>query len=330
MKEQEIYLLITRYLANQTSTEENERIADWIAESAQHEQIFEDIKLLWQASAPKPNADVSGAFNKLRSKIGQETNKPVISHTTSRIKWYAIAASVVAILTFSGLLFYHFGSSPTSTQFKEVVTTAGQKKKIRLEDGTAVFLAPQSTLRFPGHFSSQRNVELRGQAYFEVSKNPHRPFVVHTASLDVQVLGTHFNVSSYQNQNATKVSLLEGKVKVTISDNGLDEYLLSPGQELAVNHINHQVYRYALDSLAVKGWMSNTLIFKNEKLVEAAHKIEQMYGVRIVFADQATAETNLYARFGNEPLQNVLETIAASGNITYHIEGNKIYFTLKH
>jgi transmembrane sensor len=326
--EQDIYLLITRYLANQTSTEESERLADWIAESAEHEQTFEDIKSLWQASAKNITA-VTGPLNKFKSRIKEEEHTTVWSIAGRSAKWYAIAASAILFFAFSSLAIYQYINS-SSNKVYSVAAAAGQKKLIKLEDGTAVYLAPQSTLKYPEHFGSSRTVELQGQGYFEVSKNPHRPFIVHTANLDVQVLGTHFNVNNYQNQVFTKVSLLEGKVKVSIPDDGLNEYLLSPGQELAFNHTNHQVYRYALDSMAVKGWMTNTLVFNNEKLADAAHKIEQMYGVKLVFADQATAETGLYAKFRNEPLNVVLETIAASGNIIYHTEGNKVYLNLKH
>jgi transmembrane sensor len=328
LEEQDIYLLITRYLANQTSTEESERLADWIAESGEHEQTFEEIKSLWQAST-KNITTVTGPLNKLKSRIKEEEPTTAWSIAGRSAKWYAIAASAILFSAFSSLAIYQYINSPSNKVYS-LAAAAGQKKLIKLEDGTAVYLAPQSTLKYPEHFGSSRTVELQGQAYFEVSKNTHRPFIVHTANLDVQVLGTHFNVNNYQNQGLTKVSLLEGKVKVSISDDGLDEYLLGPGQELALNHTNHQVYRYTLDSMAVKGWMTNTLVFNNEKLADVARKIEQMYGVKLVFADQATAETGLYAKFRNEPLNVVLETIAASGNIIYHIEGNKVYLNLKH
>lgn len=327
MEEQEIYTLITRYLAKKTTTEESERIADWIAESAESEQTFEDIKQVWHATKSQLTSDSSVPLRKLKNRIAQANAKPGEKFKKLRVKWVAVAASVILFAVMGSLTKQWY--LRTLNQRLTVSTSAGQQRKVLLEDGTTVYLAPQSTLTYPGHFDVKRTVELHGQAYFEVSKNKHRPFIVHTAKLDVQVLGTHFNVNSYPNQSSTTVSLLEGKVKVSVPDNGIDEYMLSPGQELALHHASHQVYRYALDSAAVAGWMSNTLVFRNEKLAVAAKKIEQMYGVKIVFADQATAETNIYAKFKNEPLTSVLATIAVSGNITHHTEGNKIYLSLK-
>lgn len=327
MEEQEIYTLITRYLAKQTTTEESEQIADWIAESGHNEQIFEEIKLVWQATKSASDANLSVPLNKLKSRIAQESAKSGKKVRKLSLKWFTIAASVMMFAVLGGLAIHWYWR--TSNKLLTVTASAGQKRKVLLEDGTTVYLAPQSSLKYPDHFALKRTVELHGQAYFEVSKNKHRPFIVHTAKLDVQVLGTHFNINSYINLPSTTVSLLEGKVKVSVPDDGIDEYMLSPGQELTLNHANHQVYRYALDSASVTGWMSNTLVFKNEKLAVAAKRIEQMYGVKIVFADQATAETNIYAKFKNQPLTSVLATVAVSGNISYHTEGNKIYLSLK-
>jgi transmembrane sensor len=330
LEEQEIYLLITRYLSNQTTTTESEQLADWIALSLANEQTFEEIKIVWQASYKKTDAHLPLALSVLKEKMRAAENTSVVKKRIFNMNRYAVAASVTAAFFAFAFLLYRYTTN-TDTLLLTQITKAGQKKTIVLTDGTKIYLAPQSVLKYPAEFADGRRVvELQGQAYFEVSKNPHRPFVVHTEKLDVQVLGTHFNVNSYKNQNSTAVSLLEGKVKISIpDDNAPNEYFLEPGEELSLNHINHQIYQYALDSIAAKGWMTNTLIFKDIKLADAAKKIEQMYGVKVVFANQATADTRLYATFKNDSLKNVLQTIAAIGNINYQTKDNKVYLTLK-
>lgn len=329
MEEQEHYLLITRYLSKQTSIEENEILADWIAASFENEQIFEEIKIIWQLSKEKEDVGASTALYRLKERISQTETDYNPDHQYRR-KWYAIAASVFGFLTVVGILAQYYATSYLQeTEYIQQITKAGEKKTFLLEDGTKVYMAPQSTVKYPAKFSkAKRILELEGQAYFEVSKNPHRPFVVHTSALNVQVLGTHFNVSSYKRQNLTTVSLLEGKVNVTLEEDTDDEYTLKPGQELSFNHLSHQVYQHMLDSTAATGWMTNTLVFKDEKLSDAAKRIEQMYSVKIVFADQATADARLYAKFKNDSLKNVLETIQSAGNIDYRIEANRVYLTL--
>lgn len=329
MEEKESYLLITRYLSQQTTTEESGRLADWIAASAANEQLFYQIKAVWQAAEPAAHQEkVSGALKQLKNRIAA-AEATVAVQPLRRVKWYAAAASLVAALLISGIGYSYYTKNHTAS-FMQQVTLAGQKKTFKLEDGTLVHLAPQSSLQYPAVMEAgQRTVILKGEAYFEVTKNPHRPFIVHTTALDVQVLGTHFNVKSYKSTNLTTVSLLEGKVKVTLSEEeGRDEYLLRPGQEISFNHLNHRVYQHEFDVISATGWMTNTLVFKNDRLADAAEKMEKIYGIRIVFADAATADTRLYASFENESLINVLETIKAAGNVAYSISGNKVYLTL--
>jgi transmembrane sensor len=327
LEDKENYLLITRYLSQQTSTEENEYLADWISATAANEQIFYEIKHVWLLSKPGVRPDSDTALNKLKQKIAQ-TEDHVVVKQISPAKWYALAASVTALIIL--LIHARYNQYQPDQQVIHQVTKAGQKKKVRLDDGTIVHLAPQSSLSYPLALNkNKRLVELKGEAYFEVAKSPHRPFVVHTTDMDVAVLGTHFNVRSYKSNILSTVSLLEGKVKVILPGDGeKDDYLLKPGQELSYNHHNHRVYQHKFDAEQVTAWMSNKLIFKNDRLADAADKIETIYGIKIVFADQATADTRLYASFENESLVNVLETIKTAGNVAYTIAGNRVYLTL--
>lgn len=326
MEEKESYLLITRYLLQQTSIEENESLVDWIAASSANEVLFEDIKTVWLLSKAGPQPHTDRALLKLKLKIQEKGSTQTVKLNTG-FKWYWMAASIIGL----GIIFgagYQFLSRDTPVSSLKQFTKAGQKKVFRLDDGTLVYLAPQSALIYPSKLGNNtRVVQLTGEAYFEVSKNPHRPFIVHTAKLDVHVLGTHFNVRSPLAGNSTTVSLLEGKVNVTLKDDD-EKYALQPGQELSLNHINHQVYQHEFDPATVTGWMKNTLVFKNDKLAIAAEKINQLYGVKIIFADQATADTRLFATFKDESLINVMETIKATGNVAYRIDGNKVYLTL--
>lgn len=329
MEEKENYLLITRYLSQQTSTAENEYLADWIAASPANELIFQDIKTVWLRSKPIHHPGTERALLQLKSKINAAKPENTVKLKIAK-RWYGIAASFIGILILFTVGYKYLiiaGANDTLRQF----TKAGQKKTFRLDDGTVVYLAPQSSLSYPSRLDSKtRVVKLTGEAYFEVTKNLHRPFIVHTDKLNVHVLGTHFNVRSSANGNYTTVSLLEGKVNVTMTDDEEEEYALKPGQELSLNHLNHQIYQHDFDTAAVTGWMKNTLIFKNDRLAVAAEKINQLYGVKIIFEDQATADMRLYATFKNESLTTVMETIKATGNVAYRIEGNKVYLTLKH
>ncbi|WP_316779593.1 FecR family protein [Pedobacter antarcticus] len=330
---EEILLLITRHLAGKTSEQEENWLRGWKDSSSVNRQTFEEVKQVWLASYQRDDTAAIHAFQRLDKKMQAHKQQETCIATAgtspvSKSRRFALIASLTLIFIISGIFYkVYYPSEPVV--IKEF-TASGQKKEIRLPDGTKILLAPQSELFYPKDFTAEKRVvELQGEAYFEVSKNPHRPFIVRTATLDVQVLGTHFNVNSYKKNSITSVSLMEGKVKVLMAGDDGEEYLLAPGQELSLNKLNHQVYQHEFDEESTTGWMTNTLLIKNEKLGQVAEKISQLYGVKLIFADQATADTRLYARFKNESLLNVLETISATGNIAYRIERNKVYLTLK-
>ncbi|MDN3588527.1 FecR domain-containing protein [Pedobacter aquatilis] len=331
MEEKEIYLLITRYLQKQTTTEENEVLADWITDSAKNEQTFEEIKLTWQYTVFSKTEESADALTRLKSRIKLHEEENIAIKKLNPFMWKMVAASLAAIFIVSfGLYYFLKPSHAAKTEILMVSTRSGEMKNITLTDGTKISVGPKSILRYPAvSVGNERNLELDGEAYFEVSKNPHKPFRVKTADLIVKVLGTHFNVNAKKNQKVTTVSLLEGKVEVNLNGDKDDAYLLKPGQELSFDRSSLRMFQRSLDSVNVLGWMTKTLTFSNEKLSDAAVKIENMYGVKIIFADQATADTRIYAQFKGDKLEDVLTIICAPGNLEYRKQGNKIYINAK-
>lgn len=326
MEEKEIYLLITRHLSNQSTREENGFLASWIKASEDNEILFEEIRSVWLADL-QPGHEATEALARLKDRI--RTAEKVKPMRRNRLVYLSAAISVAAILVV--ILYRFIGQAPApGIPMLTVETGLKQKKSILLEDGTRIVLAPQSSLVYPSGFDgNQRVVQLQGEAYFEVSKNPHRPFIVRTSELNVKVLGTHFDVNSYADNNATIVSLLEGKVAVTIPGENSAEYILNPSEQLVFNHLDHRVARNSLDSSSTVGWMSNTLVFRNVRIADAAEKISKLYGVNVVLADAATADTRLYGTFTNESLEQVMETLEATGNIRYRIENNKLHISMR-
>lgn len=328
MEQQELYLLITRYLARQTSSEENERLATWLTASAENEQTFEQLKTLWQHSqTPAAPTETAAALRAVKARLAAPaapTPQPVLAGGRRKLRRTYLVGSLVliALLVITGLWVLRAPSTP-AVAYHTYRTAAGQRRALHLPDGSLVTLAPQSQLRYPAQFiGSTREVYLQGEAFFEVSKNAGRPFRVHSGTWVTQVLGTKFNVRAFPQTSQTAVSLVEGRVRV---QDAHDTYLLTPGQELLADRSTGRIYRKAFDEAKVTGWRTNKLVFKNEKLADVAGQIERLYGVKLVFADSATAEVKLWATFDNEPLTAVLEALELAGPISYRREGQVIY-----
>ena len=329
MESEETYLLITRYLARQTSSDENEQLATWVAQSPDHDRTFEQLKTLWQASQTPPTpATTAAALLRLKARLAaQQTpaaGRPLPLARRWRLAQRGQLAALLLVLFLSiGGSSYFFLKPAATLAYQLRQTRAGEQKTVRLPDGSRVTLAPQSRLRFPTTFSAaSREVYLEGEAFFEVSKNPHRPFRVHSGSWVTQVLGTKFNVSAVRGASQTAVSLLEGKVQVFDKQ---EHYFLAPGQQLRADCATGRIYRQAFNQAKVTAWRSNKLVFQNEKLADVAGQIERLYGVKLVFADPATAEVRLWATFDNEPLANVLAALKLAGSVEFRREGQVIY-----
>ena len=328
MQQEELYLLIARYLARQTSSDENEWLATWVAQSPENERTFEQLKTVWQASqTPAAPTETAAALGRLKARLAQPAELAVLAPPVRRW-WLRLARPAqlagLVVLLLSALSGVYFYTRPTPTlAYRVYRTPAGQPRRLRLADGSVVTLAPQSQLRYPAQFgAASREVYLEGEAFFEVSKDPRRPFRVHSGAWVTQVLGTKFNVSAVPGASQLAVSLVEGKVQVTDKQ---DEYLLAPGQQLRAERTTGRIYRQAFDRKQVLAWRSNQLIFKNEKLADVANQLERRYGVKLVFADTATAEVRLWATFDNEPLPRVLDALQLAGGLSYHREGQVIY-----
>jgi ferric-dicitrate binding protein FerR (iron transport regulator) len=333
LQQEERYLLIARYLARQTSSDENEHLATWVAQSPENERAFEQLKTVWQASqTPAAPADTAAALGRLKARLAQPALaiEPAPSPAPQARRWQLrlarpvqLAALLVLLVAVVGGAYFYARPTP-ALAYQVYRTPAGQPQRLRLADGSVVTLAPQSQLRYPTQFgAASREVYLEGEAFFEVSKDPRRPFRVHSGAWVTQVLGTKFNVSAVPGASQLAVSLVEGKVQVT--DNQTAKYVLAPGQQLRAERSTGRIYRQAFDRQQVLAWRSNQLIFKNEKLADVASQLERRYGVKLVFADSATAEVRLWATFDNEPLPRVLDALRLAGGLHYHREGQVIY-----
>ena len=332
MEQEKIYLLIARYLARQTSPDENEWLATWVAQAPANERTFEQLKTVWQAGqAPATPAATAAALHRLKTRLAlpAPTTEPP-TETVPRA-WrlrigrpMQLAALVLLLVSALGGTYFYSQREP-AVAYRQYRTPAGWPQQLRLADGTLVTLAPQSQLRYPAQFDGpNREVYLEGEAFFEVTKNPHRPFRVHSGAWVTQVLGTKFNVSAVRGAGQLAVSLIEGKVQVLDSQGS---YLLAPGQQLRTDRATGRIYRQAFNAAKVLAWRSSKLVFQNEKLADVASQLERRYGVKLVFADPATADVRLWATFDNEPLAAVLAALRLAGHLSYRQEGQTIYLS---
>ncbi|WP_316819289.1 FecR family protein [Pedobacter nyackensis] len=227
-----------------------------------------------------------------------------------------------------GDLLYTDGTGVESTKKDHVelasVMTAstprGGMYNVTLPDGTLVMLNAESSLTFPAAFVAKtRTVTLQGEAYFEVTKDKLRPFIVKSDGQTVEVLGTHFNVNSYKTNRSVKTTLLEGSVKVVGSG---QEVLLSPGQQ--ANLTNNQLHVKTVDPEEAISWKNGYFRFNDEKIQHVMEQIARWYNIEVVYKGTPTEEgfTGTISRTSN--ISDVLSMLERTKAVNFDIEGRRV------
>lgn len=210
--------------------------------------------------------------------------------------------------------------------YNEISVPRGKTFQLQLSDGTTVYLNSDTSLKFPVEFvqGQNRKVFLKGEAYFEVAKDAKHPFSVVSEDMDVRVLGTHFNVSSYPGTEPYAV-LVEGSVLVQDHPEPgqkADSLLIVPGQKACLT--NGSIKAREVDVNDYLGWMQGTLIFDNEPFKEIVTKIERRYNVTIHNQYQELEGVRFKGKFTNETILDLLNTFKESAGFDYTVEDNKV------
>ncbi|GGB18457.1 iron dicitrate transporter FecR [Puia dinghuensis] len=219
------------------------------------------------------------------------------------------------------------GPDEAGLYYNTIMTPRGGQYRVVLPDGSRVWLNSASSLRFPATFQgNERAVELTGEGYFEIEQNPHMPFIVNirTPSGDggrVNVLGTHFDIMAYPDEQTINTTLLQGAVAVS---KGELVTRLMPGQQAAFDSVNHQLRVKQVDTLQATAWKNGLFEFDNTDLTAIMRQLSRWYDIEIVYRvqpDKAPLGGNISK---NLDLADVLALLEASGTNHFKIEGKKV------
>ncbi len=218
-------------------------------------------------------------------------------------------------------------SSNENLVFNEIYVPYGQVFNLTLSDGTKVWLNAGTSLRFPQNLKSStqnRIVYLNGEAFFDVTKDEKRPFIVNAENLDIVVLGTQFNVSAYKTDGKIATTLVEGSVNVYEDSNPDTKVLLSPNYQAAFFKEKGTLTKTKVDTRIFTSWMENRLIIDNLSFEQIIDKLERTHNVSIVNQVASLNNEVFNGEFENERIETVLNIIASSTHFTYKIENNVI------
>lgn len=201
--------------------------------------------------------------------------------------------------------------------YNTISTPNGGQYNIVLPDGSKVWLNSASSLRFPSKFTGdERSVELSGEGYFEVAKNKDKPFRVKAGEANIQVLGTHFNINAYQNEDVLSTTLLEGSVKVV---NKGKSVIIKPGQQARLVKGQGGIAFSTVDINDVVAWKSGYFVFNNTDIHSIMRQLARWYNVDVEFKDSNIQETFAGRISKNKNLSEVLKVFETTGTIHFEI-----------
>ncbi|MEQ6121855.1 FecR domain-containing protein [Reichenbachiella sp. MALMAid0571] len=289
--------------------------------------IIESKKVLNQIYEFLPPEEFKQELEKFISIVEADKTTFIQPEKKRSFSYYAIAASVSAILLISLVwIFSHQLTQPSQkTEVVSIVersTERGQRSNLVLRDGTKIKLNAQSFLSYPKNFKKNlREVHVTGEAFFEVTKDEERPFIVHLGDLSLKVLGTSFNIRSYPDENKLKVSLATGKVEV--SRDGVVEASLTPNMEAVYDRFSNEITVSQFDPRLTLAWKEDIIRFKRANFTEIVNVLEKWYNVDISY-DESMAAKDFTGEFENMALEDILKGMQHTLNFDYKIRGKKV------
>ena len=324
MIESQIHNLVIKFLKKETTEGENEKILNWVSESNENRAEFRSIHETYHLSHLKQyqsEIEIEEAWNNLHRRMPQE---PIKNRKLNSKLFWRVAASVAIILAVGVSSFWsgrHLFNQ-RNNRIVKVEAPAGEKSKVLLADGTQVWLNSGSGLIY--NTSDPREVWLDGEAYFEVKKDKAHPFEVATSSgMKVTVLGTKFNLRTYDDEKNVETTLDEGKIVIT----GVNQYkpvVLNPGQQANYNLQNGKLVVRNVDGEVYSLWKNNVLRFSDISFAELAPRIERWYGVSIDLDSLVSNTDRFTMTIKTESLRELLNMMQLTSNFKYDINGDKV------
>ncbi|MDR6805290.1 ferric-dicitrate binding protein FerR (iron transport regulator) [Dyadobacter sp. BE34] len=313
---------LKKYLANECSDEERRLVNEW------YQQLDEP------ADEPFTDADQDRLYNRIKTYLS-ELRKSDEPATPVYGLWHYIGRIAAVFVVGLGLLYFLYQrqeeiAQQTAQPDGDVLTFVNEEHKILphlLPDSTVVWLHPGAKISHDHPFIV-REVLFSGEGFFEVKRDPSRPFVIHTGDLQTKVLGTSFNVRAIPGEGTVKVSVATGRVEVGNAQMK-ERVVLRPEQEVVFEpkskHL--EVLKVAEKDSDKELWQSASLVFNETPMKEVAERLMQTFHVKIGFADDGLADCRLKVDFTDQRLPEILDMIDTLLGSTYRMEGETI--TLK-
>jgi len=317
--------LIYKSFSGVLSTEEQNQLDNWLSKSDANQNEFYALKKTWQLSANfSKNIEVNldAEFAQLQHRIDahQKVNTKeaiVKTMTVPRKKsWWKPLSVAAAVLLLAGA-FFIFNQNPATAEMLAMETLEGEKKKVALADGSTVWLNENSKLTYPDAMNGdERRVILTGEAFFDITKNPSKPFIIDTRDAKVKVLGTSFEVRAMDDETKTEVVVKTGKVSLG-KKNELKPLILTKNQKGVYNNKTKGYVKSDVKNLNSISWQSQILDFNDVTLEKVIVDLENHFDIKVTLENQDLLKCKFNSVFIEKDQEHILTTISTLYKMTF-------------
>ncbi|MCW0482827.1 FecR family protein [Gaoshiqia sediminis] len=319
MPKKEKIRIILRQLNGEATPEEKDFFSQWLLAKPENFDLFIEIKKLWETPMSR---DLKFDDTKALMRINQATTRK------RQINWHhyatRIAAIVIILVTIGSIAFHRFVKVQPENVITENIklitktSSPGEQLRITLPDASVAHLNAGSTICYPEKFTGHsRDINLIGEAFFEVTKDSLRPFIVSSANITTTVLGTSFNIKAFNDQNIT-VTVATGKVKVeNMQEDMIGEIMLLPNEQASYNKNENRFTRQEVDARHYLAWTEGIIRFNNDDLQEVANMLERWYQVSIRLEVPRDEKIHIKGSYKDKKLYTILDGLSYMYNLSY-------------
>lgn len=304
MSDNRYWDLMSRYVSRDLSIEETEELLAWLGDDPERANMLKEFTDTWDATKNYPEdfeVDTKAGWNRLKNSLAvEEKVKPISAYTL-----IGLAASFL-LVAFTAFWFY---GNLNESDIIKVATSSGQSKELVLPDGSKVWINENSLISYSANLNAgnSREVKLEGEAFFDVAKNPDKPFNIETAGTTVHVLGTSFNVRQ-DNDGSTNVAVVSGKVSFKSSKNPKQELVLFAGDAGTISNEGY-AGKIKLENQNFLYWKHKQLVFDNTTLPEVFKTLENCYHVNFQLHDESLQNHRITTSFNQASLAEVVDVL---------------------
>lgn len=320
--EHHFYDLSVKVLNKKASAQEQEELQNWLDQDPQHQQQFQEQKLIWELTAPvgEQEVDKKAAWKKVSARL------PLQHRKSNHISFFPVAVRIAASIVLLAGIGWLISTQLFSGFGMKEVTAESEVLEILLPDSSKVWLNTGSKLVYDPDFEGkERQVKLEGEAFFEIAHNPERPFIVTTAQSRTRVLGTAFSLRAYEGEETTELAVATGKVAFKSTEKQ-DSLIVTSGFEATlIRESGHMLKSKAINENAW-AWKTGVLSFSDQPLGEVIQDLERTYGMEFRLSPPGLADCRFTGTFRNAPPEEVIEVLTSALQLEVKKEKTGIYF----